>query len=135
MCWAKKKEYQVTQLAKLCGSSAAKKWEASKKYQKKEACRAVKAVDKVLSAKIKSIPHPKNESNCTFRNNQEINLTPVPSPIPALAPAPAPAPPPLPTVQSLLYQQQVMHLGLEILLLSSCRELWQQRTMTVLNKA
>ena len=80
-------------------------------------------MDKVLSAKIKSIPHPKNESNCTFRNNQEINLTPVPSPIPALAPAPAPAPPPLPTVQSLLYQQQVMHLGLEILLLSSCREL------------
>lgn len=55
----KRKEYQVTQLAKPGRSSAAKKREASKKCQKKEASRnTVKAVDKVLSAKIKNIPHP-----------------------------------------------------------------------------
>ena len=46
----KRKEYQVTQLAKPGRSSAAKKREASKKCLKKEASRnTVKAVDKVLS--------------------------------------------------------------------------------------
>ena len=55
----KRKKYQVTQLAKPGRSSAAKKREASKKCQKKEASRnTVKAVDKVLSGKIKNIPHP-----------------------------------------------------------------------------
>ena len=111
----KRKEYQVTQLAKPGRSSAAKKREASKKCQKKEASRnTVKAVDKVLSAKIKNIPHPQNQSNCSIRSNQ-ANLAQVPSPILApalaLAPVPAPAPPPLPAVQYLLYQQQAMHLG------------------------
>ena len=106
----KRKEYQVTQLAKPGRSSAAKKREASKKCQKKEASRnTVKAVD-----------------NCSIRSNQ-ANLAQVPSPIlaPALAPvpAPAPAPPPLPAVQYLLYQQQAMHLGSKILLLSRCMDL------------
>ena len=109
----KRKEYQVTQLAKPGRSSAAKK-------------NTVKAVDKVLSAKIKNIPHPQNQSNCSIRSNQ-VNLAQVPSPIlaPALAPvpAPAPAPPPLPAVQYLLYQQQAMHLGSKILLLSRCMDL------------
>ena len=121
----KRKEYQVTQLAKPGRSSAAKKREASKKCQKKEASRnTVKAVDKVLSAKIKNIPHPQNQSNCSIRSNQ-ANLAQVPSPIlaPALAPVPAPAPPPLPAVQYLLYQQQAMHLGSKILLLSRCMDL------------
>ena len=46
----KRKEYQVTQLAKPGRSSAAKKREASKKCLKKKASRnTVKAVDKVLS--------------------------------------------------------------------------------------
>ena len=102
----KRKEYQVTQLAKPGRSSAAKKREASKKCQKKEASRnTVKAVD-----------------NCSIRSNQ-ANLAQVPSPIlaPALAPVPAPASPPLPAVQYLLYQQQAMHLGSKILLLSRCR--------------
>ena len=125
----KRKEYQVTQLAKPGRSSAAKKREASKKCQKKEASRnTVKAVDKVLSAKIKNIPHPQNQSNCSIRSNQ-ANLAQVPSPIlaPALAPVPAPAPPPLPAVQYLLYQQQAMHLGSKILLLSRCRGAWYLR--------
>ena len=87
-------------------SSAAKKREASKKCQKKEASRnTVKAVD-----------------NCSIRSNQ-ANLAQVPSPILAPAPAPAPAPPPLPAVQYLLYQQQAMHLGSKILLLSRCMDL------------
>ena len=112
----KRKEYQVTQLAKPGRSSAAKKREASRN--------TVKAVDKVLSAKIKNIPHPQNQSNCSIRSNQ-ANLAQVPSPIlaPALAPVPAPAPPPLPAVQYLLYQQQAMHLGSKILLLSRCMDL------------
>ena len=121
----KRKEYQVTQLAKPGRSSAAKKREASKKCQKKEGSRnTVKAVDKVLSAKIKNIPHPQNQSNCSIRSNQ-ANLVQVPSPIlaPALAPVPAPAPLPLPPVQYLLYQQQAMHLGSKILLLSRCMDL------------
>ena len=104
----KRKEYQVTQLAKPGRSSAAKKREASKKFQKKEASRnTVKAVD-----------------NCSIRSNQ-ANLAQVPSPIlaPALAPVPAPAPPPLPAVQYLLYQQEAMHLGSKILLLLRCMDL------------
>ena len=112
-----RKEYQVTQLAKPGRSSVANQQEASKNVKKKEARKnTVKAADKVLSAKIKKIPHPWNQSNCTFRSNQ-ASLTPVPSPIPALAP------PPLPAVQYLLYQQQAMHLGSKILLLSRCMDL------------
>ena len=110
----RRKEYQVTQLAKPGRSSVANQQEASKNVKKKEARRnTVKAADKVLSAKMKKIPHPWNQSNCTFRSNQ-ASLTPVPSPIPALAP------PPLPAVQYLLYQQQAMHLGSKILFLSRC---------------
>ena len=117
----KRKEYQVTQLAKPGRSSEANQQEASKNVKKKEARRnTVKAADKVLSAKIKNIPHPRNQSNCTFRSNQ-ASLTPVPSSIPV--PAPAPAPPPLPAVQYLLYQQQAMHLGSKILFLSRCMNL------------
>lgn len=90
-------------------SSAAKKREARKKCQEKEARRnTAKAADQILSAKVNNIPHPKNQSNCTLRGNQ-ANLTTVASP--------TPAPPPLPAVQSLLYQQQAMHLGLENFLL------------------
>ena len=49
----KRKEYQVTQLAKPGRSSVANQQEASKNVKKKEARRnTVKAADKVLSAKI-----------------------------------------------------------------------------------
>ena len=113
-----------------------KRNEKSARNAKKAARRnTVKTVDEVPSAKTNNTPHPKNQSNSTFRGNQANSTpvpvpsptptptptpTPAPAPAPAPTPAPAPAPPPLPAVQSLLYQQQAMHPGSEILLLSSC---------------